>query len=72
MMSNLYLKVTADNNSIDIKSDDISYGCIIGMYEGNRDGVGMQINENIDPVKAGKMCSAITNAVKEYLFQKEE
>lgn len=51
---------------VNIDGDDIAYAVIEGMYEGNRDGYGLQVNDENRRDAIKRMCDKIADAVKEY------
>ena len=59
------LTVTHHNGMIRIKSDDINYSLIEGMY-GHEDGYALQVNDEDKRETIKKMCDAITIAVLEF------
>ena len=65
------LRVTYIDGMVNIDSDDISFGWIPNMYQGNRAGIGLQINSHLDEDSTKKMCVKIAEAVLEFNTEKK-
>lgn len=60
------LLVTYAADMVNVDSDDISFVWIPGMYQGNRAGIGLQVDAHLNRTKAERMCVKIAEAVAEF------
>jgi hypothetical protein len=60
------LRVTYVDGMVNVDSDDIRFAWIPEMYQGNRAGVGLQVNSHLDRKAVARMCLKIADAVAEF------
>ena len=63
------LRVTYVAGMVNVDSDDISFGWIPHIYQGDRAGVGLQVNAHLNRAKVERMCVKIAEAVAEFHTQ---
>lgn len=63
------LRVTYTDGMVNVDSDDVCFVCLPGMYEGNRCGIGLQVNDQRDCGAMERMCAKIAAAVVEFHAQ---
>lgn len=63
------LRVTYAAGMVNVDSDDICFAWIPGMYQGNRAGIGLQVNAHLNMAKTERLCVAIAEAVVEFHAQ---
>jgi len=66
------LRVTYAAGMVNVDSDDIAFGWIPHMYQGDRAGIGLQVNAHLDRTATERMCIKIAEAVAEFHTQNDQ